>query len=692
VPARDTAWRRLYAAWIADSIRTTNEPPAGPRLRVGAAAFSCVLVAALSATAAWAWPGAAAPRATAVPVPAAGAGAAARLAAVGRQLAPSASLRPAVPLLRELTAGRRPAPVTTPLAGGEATPCGETAGLLCSQVVVPLDRSGATPGTVTLQVQVLPASGTPRGAMFLIAGGPGQGSATVFGLGDPSAADYYRFLFPGYTLVAFDNRGTGGSALLNCPGLQVYYPIEQEAARVAACAGTIGPNRVFFSTREHAEDIEAVRQTLGPEAARIGLWGTSYGTKLAVAYALAHPGNVERLLLDSVVPTDLDDPYRANSLREMPASLRDYCSGGACRAATPDFAADVVAVSNRLAARPVTGRVLQPNGRFQTVRVTGLDVLVVAVDADLNPGLAAELPAVMRAARQSDYQPLLRMFALDAVNSAYPAQSLSGGLFAATVCNDGPFPWGVDAPVAGRRATFDAGVAALPAGALGPFGKWAAQMGNGHFCLGWPPPSGGVPLASNPLPNVPVLAVNGGFDMRTPVASARAVASRFPQGRVLVLPGVGHSVLGADPSFCSARATRSWILGEAFGDCARPPFLIRPISAYPAAKRTTRATPRQTLQLVRKTIEEAQAVWVMSGGTVAGLYGGRLTANDSGFVLTRYSITPGVEVSGRVRFVDFGPPLVFDGLVEVTGRFAATGLVGLQGGRLSGTLGGVLVG
>ena len=37
---------------------------------------------------------------------------------------------------------------------------------------------------------------------------------------------------------------------------------------------------------------------------KIGLYGTSYGTKLALAYALAYPQNVERLLLDSVLPTE----------------------------------------------------------------------------------------------------------------------------------------------------------------------------------------------------------------------------------------------------------------------------------------------------------------------------------------------------------------------------------------------------
>jgi pimeloyl-ACP methyl ester carboxylesterase len=591
-------------------------------------------------------------------------------------------------------AERLPAPWLSRRLGIAATPCGQTPGLLCSDVVVPLDRSGQVPGSVALKVQTLPSPGTPRGVMFLVAGGPGQGSASVFGLGDPSNADYYRFLFPGYTLVAFDNRGTGGSGLLQCPGLQGYYPIEQEEARVGACAGAIGSPRGFYSTREHAEDVDAVRSALG--AQKIGIWGTSYGTKLALAYALAHPDRVDRLLLDSMVPTDLDDPYRANSLREMPRALSDLCSTGLCRPATPDFAGDVVAVANRLAAKPVEGTVLQTNGKRRKVRLTGLDVMSLTIDADLNPGLAAELPAVMRAARNGDYQPILRMFQLDLLDGSYPAEALSGGLFAATVCNDGPFPWAADAPVAGRRAQWDAAVSALPAGALGPFGRWAAAVGNGHFCLGWPPPSGHVPLGTGPLPNVPVLAVNGGFDMRTPVASAQHVIAKFPQGRLLVVNGVGHSVLGADPSFCSSRAVRAWSQGASFDQCARPAPFVAPVPGYPAAKRRRQASPKETYAVAVRTVKEAQALWLMTGSPgqqVAGLYGGKVVmTGDREFTLVRYSLTPGIELSGKIRFVEFGPPLVFDGLLEVTGNLAATGLVGLSRGTVAGVLGGQLVG
>jgi pimeloyl-ACP methyl ester carboxylesterase len=583
--------------------------------------------------------------------------------------------------------------LTTRVVRLAATPCGQTPGLLCSDVVVPLDRSGKTPGTIALKVHVLPAFGQERGVMFLVAGGPGQGSATVFGLGNQRTAEYYRFLFPGYTLVAFDDRGTGQSGLLQCRALQGYYPIEQEEARVAACAASIGPQRLFYSTREHAEDIDAVRQALAAE--RIGVWGTSYGTKLALAYALAHPTRVERLLLDSVVPTDLDDPYRSTSLREMSKALANLCNGGACRAATPDLAGDVVLVANRLAAKPVQGNVLQPNGKRRSVRITGVDLLNVVIDADLNPGLAAELPAVIRAARLRDMQPLLRMFALDASMLETTPEQLSAGLFAATVCNDGPLPWPADTPVEAHWSLFNAAVDALPTGTLGPFGKWAAQIGNGHFCLGWPPPTGSIPLGPGPLPNVPVLAVSGGIDMRTPAASAQAVISKFPHGRLLVVDGVGHSVIGADPSFCAERAVRSWILDETFADCARPKPYVAFVPAYPAAKRTRVATPRQTFTSASSTVREAEALWLMAvgpGKQVAGLYGGKIVGTgEREFTLVRYSITPGIELSGKIRFTDFGPPLEFDGVVKVGGKLAAAGLLGLSKGSLAGTLGGELV-
>src|SRR5207253_9359434 len=49
----------------------------------------------------------------------------------------------------------------------------------------------------------------------------------------------------------------------------------------------------------------------------------------------------------------------------------------------------------------------------------------------------------------------------------------------------------------------------------------------------------------------------------TPTANATAVAAQFPQGHVLVVPGIGHSVLTLDPSGCAARTVRQWLAGGA---------------------------------------------------------------------------------------------------------------------------------
>jgi hypothetical protein len=44
----------------------------------------------------------------------------------------------------------------------------------------------------------------------------------------------------------------------------------------------------------------------------------------------------------------------ANVLREIPLALADYCGISACKAATSNYAAEVTAVANSLAARPAS--------------------------------------------------------------------------------------------------------------------------------------------------------------------------------------------------------------------------------------------------------------------------------------------------------------------------------------------------
>jgi len=550
--------------------------------------------------------------------------------------------------------------------------------VVCSTVNVPLDRTGVVPGTIPLHVETVPAPGFARGVVFLVAGGPGQGSAHTFDLSDPSEAAYFQFLFPGYTLVAYDDRGTGASNALDCPALHGPDIAGFEAQTAANCAAELGPGTSFYSTADHAADLDAVRQALGFQ--RIAVMGVSYGTKLALAYAAAYPQHVDRLVLDSIVPPNEDQSFAASILQAMPATLGQYCANGGCADATPDFAGDVVAVANKLA------------------NTIALDYLQVVVDADLNPGLAAELPAAFHAARGGDLLPLRHAMAIDRSDFGGTPADFSNTLYLATVCDDGPFPWSPSTAPSQRPAAIKAAVAALPPGSLGPFGTWAASLGNAEACAGWPGPSSDLAAPAGPLPDVPVLGFSGGLDLRTPTAGAASVMAQFPQGHLVVVPGVGHSVLTADPSLCAQKALRNWILsGATPGTCARATSFLPPLGAFPT-KLPKRLSSQQTLAVTTKTVREAEASWLATAlmsskpETVRGIYGGKLVATTDAIALTNYAVGSGVTVTGRLKVTDIGPPSTFTGSVTVAGSAAAHGTLTLAHGALRGRLGNRKVG
>ncbi|MEA2466490.1 MAG: hypothetical protein QOJ57_616, partial [Thermoleophilaceae bacterium] len=248
-------------------------------------------------------------------------------------------------------AGAAPASAADGFSSGSK--CGSS-NFECTRVNVPLDRSGAIPGTIPLYVERTGAKGQ---AVFALAGGPGQGNSTVtesFNRDLPLPKDHY--------MVVFDQRGTGKSKALNCPELEreTKRPID---VRAQDCAKRLGPRRALYTTKDSVEDLEAVRQRIGDE--KITLYGVSYGTKVAVAYALKYPEHVDRLLLDSVVEPEGQSPFDLTSYAAMPRVLREVCRGE-CTGITADLAADVQELARRLRAQPLKGPFIDRNGRRRT--------------------------------------------------------------------------------------------------------------------------------------------------------------------------------------------------------------------------------------------------------------------------------------------------------------------------------------
>ena len=148
-------------------------------------------------------------------------------------------------------------------------------GFECARVGVPLDRTGALPGRVSLFVKRIRARERPRrGALVVLAGGPGQSATDAFG--DDALAVLYS-AYRHRDLIVFDQRGTGRSGLLRCRALERANLLEAGAA-AGECAARLGPRRASYTSRDSAEDIEALRLALGYK--RIALFGTSYGTKV----------------------------------------------------------------------------------------------------------------------------------------------------------------------------------------------------------------------------------------------------------------------------------------------------------------------------------------------------------------------------------------------------------------------------
>jgi hypothetical protein len=97
-------------------------------------------------------------------------------------------------------------------------------------------------------------------------------------------------------------------------------------------------------------------------------------------------------------------------------------------------------------------------------------------------------------------------------------------------------------------------------------------------------------------------------------------------------------------------------------------------------------------------VREASASWAfaLTGFSTAqpipGLYGGVVRTSGTNFKLTRYSLVPGVQVSGKLQLFrpDTGSavPARFVGAVTVVGTKAAHGRLTVGPSRLSGRLNG----
>jgi pimeloyl-ACP methyl ester carboxylesterase len=549
--------------------------------------------------------------------------------------APSAGLIAAL-LLAGAPAGAAAAPATRH--------CPDDRQARCGSVLVPLLRGAPNGGGQRLRVRfrVYPRRDRSRPALEPIVaaeGGPGYGSI--------DAASLYRFMLGPLgrrnDLIVVDNRGVGRSGAIDCPRLQALEGVY--AVEVRRCARRLGRRANAYGTGAAADDLAAILDKLRVPV--VNIYGDSYGTYFAQSFVVRHPERVRAVVLDAAYPVEGFDPW----VREESVALR-YAWPEVCRRSAGCHGS-VLGLLGRMAARlmrrPLVAVGRDADGGRHRVRVDGAALGQMSGDGSYYYTIYRDLPAALRAYRNGDRAPLLRLAAEDLpFTGGGPVESYSEGAYAAVACHDYPTLWDRRAPVSERIRQLAAARRSLDPETYAPFPNdiWLTSLYIDQIvtgCVGWPRPRYPDPPvpAGATYPDVPVLVLDGDLDLITPLGDSRLAAALFPNSTLLTVRNVGHVTALADFDGCAVGIVRRFLRTLSPGDVSCTsgasevhvvPEFPRRLAGAPAAAGAGRgdrsgALDRRAAWAAAWTAGDALARWwLMSGSKGHGLRGGRFAA------------------------------------------------------------------
>lgn len=429
-------------------------------------------------------------------------------------------------------------PQAAPPLDGHFVPCplytAKNKGLAeCATFAVPLDWARGDDGVhIDLFVKRIPAHAKSRGAIWLLAGGPG-------GAGDDLEwlADTLAFLQPDLDVYVPDHRGTGRSARLSCPTQEAVtseggstVTAAEWPACIAALQATWGPGLQHFQTTAAARDLQALIEATRRPGQELYTYGVSYGTYWAMRWLALFPQVPTGVVLDGVCPpegcqiTSYDQHFDQTAHQILDRCGQDpQCAGQL----GPDPWKRTVALFDAL-----------DQGWCQPLRDQGLDrkrlrnlLGVLLTDWELRTYLPAVVKRVERCTSLDveAVTQLLQVFPAEGALTVAPAplQSLPLGthiLLSEMYGREGLSP---TSPLISLDQT--------------------SRMAALHDL--WPRYQPDAAVGQWPQTRAPILMLNGTLDPQTPIAQAR-LAARHLHGaaqRLVTLPGAAHGTLTASP-------------------------------------------------------------------------------------------------------------------------------------------------
>ncbi|MCF7552349.1 alpha/beta fold hydrolase [Pseudonocardia sp. WMMC193] len=425
-------------------------------------------------------------------------------------------------------------------------------GVECGYLTVPQDRT--RPDGRTLRLAVARAAATapnPKAdPLVYLAGGPG-GSGLI-SAAPRIAAGWNR----DRDVIFLDQRGTWKSdPLLSCPEIDAFQAelvglvttdpatAARSAAATAACRErltTAGWDLAAYDTAENAADLADLRTALGID--EWDLYGVSYGTDLALQTVRDHPDGIRAVVLDSVVPPQLNTPesFWPSARSGLDALFAACAAQPACRTAYPTLREDFFRLATDLTTTPRTVTV-----EGTTVVVDGYKLVNLAVTASLVPGTISGIPALVENLARGDG----RLAATALLAGLPPSGVTAYGLALGVFCAESPTT--PDALLASGRAALPE----LPDALLTHPPQIPFLTGD---CAAWDVPAAPGALREPVRSDRPVLVLDGALDAITAPANGDVVAATLPHSTRARFADAAHDVLLWSPE-CSLRIMQDFL-------------------------------------------------------------------------------------------------------------------------------------
>ena len=445
-------------------------------------------------------------------------------------------------------AGAAPTPASGPITW---SPCPNVSGYQCGTVRVPLDYRHPSAGSVPLAVMEHPVPQS-KGVIVFNPGGPGESGVLIL----PILASLVPAAVKSqFTLVSFDERGTGSSEPLLCG--------PSAAAAGSAVAGTAAAARTFadlkrscdetsptlfptVNTTTSARDMDQLRSALGVR--KIDFYGMSYGTALGSVYAQLFPGHVGAMVLDGAVDANLS--LISDAKADAPAIETALTHGLQSCTSQPScpLGADPVGFYKKVQAQLSRSPLAAPGGG-DTTPVTLGDLYTASLLYLSAPTFTPGYFPALAAAAAGNGAPL-RSVALG-LEDDLNGESLVGPLWTIT-CSDA-----VGHPDAATTAALARTLAAHY-----PLSGAEAVSNYLIACPGWG--RSRQPIAHLSPHGAPTpLVIGNVYDPNTPYVVAPQLAAATG-GRLVTYVGYGHTwLLNGSTNACMASVVTAYIVDRA---------------------------------------------------------------------------------------------------------------------------------